>query len=193
MIAIPEIQTEHTNLIPLTLRQLRLYLGNPQQLEQELGFFISRSVLTERVQRAVEMKVSRMTWVKESAHTWYTYWLIVVVQESFGAGLVGFKGYPDEDWKVEIGYGIDPSCQGKGYTTEAVRALIAWAFEEPSCKSVIAPDTKKWNTASNRVLKKVGMHVYNETDDALFWRIDRVESQQVERTYHVIHGSAFFV
>jgi len=171
-----EIQTKRLNLIPLTLRQLGLYLANPQQLEQELGFPISRSVLTERVRRAIEMKVSKMIRVEDNVHTWYTYWLIVVAQEPFGAGLVGFKGHPDQTGEVEIGYGIDPIYQGKGYTTEAVQALITWAFGESDCKSIVAPDTKKWNLASNRVLEKVGMYVYDETDDALFWRIDRESS-----------------
>jgi ribosomal-protein-alanine N-acetyltransferase len=177
-----EVRTKRLALIPLTLRQLRLYLANPQQLEQELGFSISRPVLTERVRKAIEMKVSKMTQIEEKVHAWYTYWLVVIAREPFDAGLAGFKGYSNGDGKVEIGYGIDPSGQGKGYTTEAVRALMDWAFEEPDCKSIIAPDTKKWNVASNRILEKVGMHVYNETDDALFWRIDRVGLQRVERT-----------
>ena len=176
-----ETQSKHLNLIPLTLKQLDLYLADPQQLEQELGFPISRSVLTERVQRAIEIKVSKMTRVEERVHTWYTYWLVVVAKEPFGAGLVGFKGYPSEAGEVEIGYGIAPRCQGKGYTTEAVKALITWAFEEPDCKSVVAPDTKKRNVASNRVLEKVGMHVYEETDDALFWRLDRIGPQRMGR------------
>lgn len=183
MIAMLDIQTERLNLIPLTLRHLTLYLADPQRLERELGLSISRSILTERVRRAIEMKVSKMTQAEENTHVWYTYWLVVVAQEPFGAGLAGFKGYPDEDGEVEIGYGIDPSYQGKGYTTEAVQALITWAFQEPDCKSVIAPDTKRWNIASNRVLEKVGMYIYSETADALFWRIDRVRPQRVERAY----------
>ncbi|MCP4542842.1 MAG: GNAT family N-acetyltransferase [Chloroflexi bacterium] len=171
-----KVRTKRLNLIPLTLKQSSLYLDAPQQLEQELNFSISRSIVTERLRRAIEIKVSRMTQVGESVHPWYTYWLVVIAQEPFGAGQVGFKGYPDKDGEVEIGYGIDPSCQGKGYTTEAVRALITWTFKEPDCKSIVAPDTKKRNLASNRVLEKVGMHIYNETDDALFWRIDKNDS-----------------
>jgi ribosomal-protein-alanine N-acetyltransferase len=107
----------------------------------------------------------------EEDYPW-TYWLIVITDQQCGAGLLGFKGLPDEESKVEIGYGIAPAHQGKGYTTEAVRALIAWAFKAPNCHSVIAPNTAKSNIASNRVLKKVGMTVHHETDDALFWRID---------------------
>jgi ribosomal-protein-alanine N-acetyltransferase len=162
-----EIQTE----------QLSLYLAAPQQLEQKLGFPVSRRIVTDRVRRAIGMKLSRMALAKEKNHQWHTYWLIVVGSVAgngpFGAGLVGFKGCPDSNGEVEIGYGIDPNYRNKGYTTEAVQAMIAWAFQEPQCMSVIAPNTQRINLASNRVLAKVGMRIYAETDDALFWRIDK--------------------
>jgi RimJ/RimL family protein N-acetyltransferase len=123
------------------------------------------------------MKLSKMSTAKENDHLWLTYWLVVVDSLAddglFGAGLLGFKGCPDRNGEVEIGYGIDPDYQNKGYTTEAVRAMIAWAFQDPQCKSVIAPNTQRTNLASNRVLAKVGMRIYRETADALFWRIDR--------------------
>lgn len=167
------IRTERLNLIPLSARQLNLYLDDPEELERELDFSVSRTIVTQLVQRALSMKISKMTEAAPETHAWHTYWLIVVVEECFGAGLAGFKGYPTGAGEAEIGYGIDPAYQGRGYVTESVRALIDWAFQEPDCKSVIAPHTMKENVASNRVLKKVGMHVYDETDKALFWRIDK--------------------
>jgi RimJ/RimL family protein N-acetyltransferase len=115
-----------------------------------------------------------MAAVKEEDHPWLTYWIIVLDEDGFGAGMAGFKGVPDEAGEVEIGYGIDPAYQGRGYMTEAVGALIEWAFQEERCRSVIAPDTERANVASNKVLSKVGMHVYEESEDARSWRIDRV-------------------
>jgi RimJ/RimL family protein N-acetyltransferase len=70
-----------------------------------------------------------------------------------------------------MGYGIDPSFRNKGYTTETVRALMAWAFANENYLSVVA-DTQKSNVASGRVLEKAGMHVYGETEEALLWRIE---------------------
>lgn len=168
-----ELQTERLRLIALTVEQLSLYLTAPQRLEQELGFPISRSNITPQARRAIEIKTSKMTAMEQIIHPWYTYWLIVIAEEAYGAGLAGFKGYPNSQGEAEIGYGIDPDYRGQGYTTEAVRTLIAWAFEEPDCRSVIAPGTKKSNIASNRVLAKVGMHICEETDDTLSWRIDK--------------------
>jgi len=167
------LKTNRLELIPLSSAQLQRYLDSPDQLEQELNLHISRDVVTERVRRAIRMKIEKMAAADEKRFAWHTYWLIVIAESSFGAGLAGFKGLPDERGQVEIGYGIDPSCQGQGYITEAARALIRWAFEESACLSVVARDTKKWNTASLRVLTKVGMTVYEESEDAFCLRVER--------------------
>jgi ribosomal-protein-serine acetyltransferase len=47
--------------------------------------------------------------------------------------LVGCIGYPHLDWanrKVEIGYWIDASMQGKGLGTRVCRALVTYAFDQ---------------------------------------------------------------
>jgi len=43
-------------------------------------------------------------------------------------GTAGFKGPPGADGVVEIAYGVVPEHQGKGFATEAARALVAYAF-----------------------------------------------------------------
>jgi ribosomal-protein-alanine N-acetyltransferase len=166
-----ELRTDRLRLIALNQHQLNQYLADPEELEQDLGFPVSRLILTPIVRQAIKKKIAKMALHAEATHPWYTYWLIVVSYQPYGAGLAGFKGYPDGQGEAEIGYGIDPGYQRRGYTTEAVRALITWAFEDPNCRSVIAPGTLKSNIASNRVLAKVGMYVYEETDDTLSWRI----------------------
>jgi [ribosomal protein S5]-alanine N-acetyltransferase len=62
-----------------------------------------------------------------------------------------------EGTKVGIGYGAAPAHWGKGYVTEATRAVIDWAFRQPSIFRVYAT-TDVENLASQRVLEKVGMH-----------------------------------
>ena len=171
-----EIQTSRLRLMALTAQHLQLYLTLPNKLEQVLGFPLSHDILTTTVQRAIRMKLAKMARADENDHAWYTYWLVVVVGQGQGVGLAGFKGLPDSQGEVEIGYGIDPAFQSQGYTTEAVRALIAWAFETPACRAVIA-DPKKSNLASNRVLEKVGMRPYAESAEAIFWRIDNPASK----------------
>ena len=170
-----EIRTERLQLIALTVSQLGLYVAAPEQLEQELGLSVSRGIVTDRLRRAIDIKLSKMELVEEQEHPWYTYWLIVIADEPYGAGLAGFKGSPNDQGEVEIGYGIDPAYRNRGYMTEAVRGLIDWAFRDPRCRSITALSIERSNIASNRVLEKVGMRVSGETDEALDWRLDRTE------------------
>jgi [ribosomal protein S5]-alanine N-acetyltransferase len=167
------IQTRRLKLFPLSLDQLRCYIPNPAVLEQDLGFEVSRDIVTDRLRRAIGMKISKMERADPEEHAWYTYWLIVIKDKPYGAGLAGFKGVPDDKGQVEIGYGIDTACRNQGYMTEAVKALIAWAFQDVRCKAVIAPDTKKENFASNSVLKNAGMRVVNETEESFDWKVDK--------------------
>ncbi len=57
---------------------------------------------------------------------------------------------------VGLGYVIARSHQYKGYATEATRAIIDWAFQQPSIYRVNA-STDIENIASQRVLEKAGM------------------------------------
>ena len=61
-----------------------------------------------------------------------------------------------EDPKVGVGYVIGRTHWGKGYMPEATRAIIEWAFQQPSLYRVYAT-TDIENIASRRVLEKVGM------------------------------------
>jgi [ribosomal protein S5]-alanine N-acetyltransferase len=58
--------------------------------------------------------------------------------------------------KIGIGYGSARAYWGKGYVTEATRAIIHWAFQQPSIYRVYAT-TDVENIASRRVMEKVGM------------------------------------
>ena len=165
------LRTSRLLIVPLTLSQLQLYLTNLPALEAELGLSVSRDVLTERVEGAIRKKIEKMIGMDEAHHPWQTYWLIIVRENKFGAGLAGFKGYPDEYGSTEIGYGIDPAYQNKGYMTEAVKALVDWALQHSFCKSVTA--TAVENPASRRLLEKLGAHLIAEDDTSTSWEFTR--------------------
>lgn len=61
-----------------------------------------------------------------------------------------------EGIKVGIGYGAARAYWGNGYVTEATRAIIDWAWQQPSIYRVYAT-TDVDNVASRRVLERVGM------------------------------------
>ncbi len=94
----------------------------------------------------------------------------------------GFKGPPDSRGVVEIAYGIAPSYQGKGYATEAARALVAFASASLEVQ-ILRAHTLPTANASTRVLSKCGFrHVANVVDpeDGLVWRWERDRAPAVD-------------
>lgn len=158
-------KTERLELLALSLDELGGLLERYVE-----GLELAENLLPLNTERAVRTKLEKMTHVDPEDHVWFTYWLIL--RTECGIGLVGFKGVPNERGEVEIGYGLTPKYEGRGYMTEAVRSLIGWAFLQRDC-AAIAPSTAKANLASQRVLERVGMTVYKETVEERFWRLEK--------------------
>jgi len=53
-------------------------------------------------------------------------------------GLAGFKGPPDEQGAVEVGYGVLEAFRRRGIATEATARLIAFAMADPAVTRVAA-------------------------------------------------------
>jgi [ribosomal protein S5]-alanine N-acetyltransferase len=81
----------------------------------------------------------------------------LVVERATGlvVGGIGLFG-PPEDGRVEFGYGIVESRRGRGYATEAARALVQAALGLPGVTEVTA-GVDPANPASVRVLEKAGL------------------------------------
>ena len=165
------LRTQRLLLVPLALSQLQLCLKNLPALESELGLPISSEVMTERVRRAIRMKIAKMSATDESLHPWQTYWLLVVSAENAGVGLTGFKGVPDSQGGTEIGYGIAPSHQNLGYMSEAVKALVDWALQHSICNTVTATEVE--NPASRQLLEKLGAQLVAEDGRFTSWKFRR--------------------
>lgn len=161
------LRTPRLLLVPLTLSQLKFCLTNLPTLEAELGMPVASEFITERVRRAIQMKIDKMTVLEESLYPWQTYWLVVISAEKIGVGLAGFKGVPNESGATEIGYGIDPSYQNRGYMSEAVKSLVEWALGHPSCNKVTATTVE--NPASRRLLEKLGARLVSKDDTSTSW------------------------
>ena len=69
-------------------------------------------------------------------------------------GELCFKGL-DENGVAEIGYGISEEYRNQGYATEAVKAVLSRAFQDPKVTAIEA-ETDAENVSSKRVLEKSG-------------------------------------
>ena len=91
---------------------------------------------------------------------WHAVWAIEGLRGE-RVGDLSFKGV-SPDGVTELGYGIDEGQRGKGYATEAVKAMAAWAFGHEEIRAVEA-ETEAGNGASRRVLEKCGFTATWET------------------------------
>jgi RimJ/RimL family protein N-acetyltransferase len=82
----------------------------------------------------------------------------VVARESGAVvGDVGLHWVSEEHRTAEVGFLFDPEHQGRGYATEAARALVGWAFAEDFHR--VIGRTEARNAASARVLEKLGFRL----------------------------------
>jgi [ribosomal protein S5]-alanine N-acetyltransferase len=91
-------------------------------------------------------------------------WLVVRQDSREAVGSVTFGGKPDSAGAVLVGYALYPAREGNGYATEAVRAMVEWAFAQPGVQivRVLAP---VWNTPAVHVAEKVGMRPVASYED----------------------------
>ena len=107
-------------------------------------------------------------------------WLVLRKSDGLIIGDAGFKGRPDANQQVEVGYGFLESEWGKGYATEAVGRLLDWAFYTKAVRKVTA-ETDLNNIGSIRVLEKLWMKKTKTTADMIYWEKNKesIENDKV--------------
>lgn len=84
-------------------------------------------------------------------------------------GDLGWKGGPDPDGTVEIGYGLAAGSRGLGYGAEAVGAFVAWALG-PGGALTVAAEVVADNLASRRLLERLGFTVHRVAGATVWYR-----------------------
>lgn len=100
-------------------------------------------------------------------------WAITLKENPKMLGIIGHYRIQPENYRCEIGYMLLPEYNGKGITTEAIKAVLEYGFDElqmHSIEAVIDPE----NRASERVLQKNGFvkeahFIENEFANGRFW------------------------
>lgn len=107
-----------------------------------------------------ETWVCMMRWTGMWHHLGFGF---LVIEEKETGRVIGEAGFqemhrnmePSIEGTLEAGWRLEPAAQGRGYATEALRALISWAddrFPGKTMSCIIHPD----NAASLRVAEKLG-------------------------------------
>jgi len=95
-------------------------------------------------------------YVNDSARDNYYHWCIVLKETNEAVGSIGAFRLYDDLKLFEIGYCIGKKFWNKGITTEAMKALIKFFFEEVGVNRIEARHDVK-HPASGRVMIKSGL------------------------------------
>ena len=90
-------------------------------------------------------------------------WFVVRTESGLVVGDIGTFGPPDDEGRVEIGYGLAAPERGKGLGTEAVRTLVDWLVTAPGVRTVVAR-VEVGNEPSRRLLARIGFALVGEAD-----------------------------
>jgi len=165
------IETDRLILLPLTYEQLVQYARCDLSLERSLNVKeISRTISAE-LREALEHTI--MPHVADTSRNplFSTLWTAIEKTEHCMIGDLCILGEPLDNGEIEIGYGTYDAFQGKGFMTEMVGGIIAWARTQPEVRSIRA-STDQSHIASCRVLQKNGFILQGETAHSLHWKLE---------------------
>lgn len=163
-----ERKTERLRILCLSLNDMELLTKGigEEEFEKSKGFELSKP---NEIDKGLAKEFYSLALNNEKDRLWFRLWRFVNARDNKKVGGALFKGGPNENGEVEIGYGIEEEYQCQGYATEAVKETVKWALEQEGVLSVIA-ETYKDNIPSQKVLQNIGMLKYAETDTSFLWR-----------------------
>jgi RimJ/RimL family protein N-acetyltransferase len=106
--------------------------------------------------------------------------------------LTGYSGlqYFDNTPEIEIYYGFFKEFWGKGYATEAAKAMLRFGFEEVKLE-MISAGTHPENLPSQKVLSKIGLTKHPELKR--FYNIDSVYFSILRKDYQPDESAGYLL
>jgi len=175
------IETENLIIVPYLPRHLRALIRSETEFEDTAGLRVADGIREQMLSASVDF-IARLENGKQP-DPWQFGFAIIHQGENVLIGTCGFPGPPDPDGVAEIAYGIAPAYQGRGYATEAARALIEFATKDPRVETIRAHTLAETN-ASTRVLQKCGLKKIGDAVDPEnglpVWRWERPLSSRTK-------------
>lgn len=114
----------------------------------------------------------------------------MAVTHKVDGALMGHVGLHKLSDAVEVGYALGKVYWGQGYATEAAQALLRFGFTHLQLSEIIAL-AYATNTASRRVMERLGMRFAGETDryyetNLVIYRLARADFADTADEYRVI-------
>jgi len=168
------IETQNLKLISCDQEILNAAIKSNETLAEKIRVNVPEN-WTEFGVLALQYALDRLTESNDEKN-WWTYFPILKNENKLiGSG--GYKGKPNEQATVEIGYEIATDYRNQGLATEMAMALVTNAFKNLHVNTIIAHTLGEEN-ASTKVLQKSGFkkvqEIYDPTDGVIWkWELKR--------------------
>lgn len=167
---IERLQTERLELVPFTLPTATAILEGKLEVLDDLGLQTDdRRPDTEALNTLPNIIRNLKL---EARPTSFESWMIALRSNKTIIGDAGFKGLPNSSGEIDLGYAIIEEEQRKGYGFEAAHGLAKWALAQPEVKHITAKCLLA-NTASARVLEKLGMRETHRDSEMIQWKFSK--------------------
>ncbi|MFB1051456.1 GNAT family N-acetyltransferase [Paraliobacillus sp. JSM ZJ581] len=164
----PYVTTDRLKLVTFTIEMMRAALLSNKKLEKITTHNVPSEYPMEVYKELLPYKIERFSQYPEEDE-----WEGIIVHKADNViiGDMGFKGDPDENGEMDLGYSILPKYQGNGFATEMAVAMVQWGLNQPHVKRITASCSNE-NQASKRVLEKAGFKQINKKDNEIYWAIE---------------------
>jgi ribosomal-protein-alanine N-acetyltransferase len=162
------LRTRRLDLLPCSFQVAQAVVQDRDGLKSLLGVQVPDNWPAQDLQEFLPTYAQQLQ-ADPSLLGWGT-WLMIHRAERTVIGDLGFKGRPDDEGTVEIGYSVLPAYRRQGFASEAVRALVDWALAQQGVRGIVAECSAE-NAPSIRVLEKVGMQRLGTAGTLLRWEL----------------------
>ncbi len=160
------IVTDRLIIIPMTYSMVCTVLSGNNEEYEKLGVnFNGKWPLQDTfdILHFIKDKMNKNDYIDG-----FDVWMVVKKEDMTVIGDAGFKGEPNENGEIEIGFGLIEEEQQKGYGYEVASSLIEWASQKNIIKAIKA-DCLIDNIASIKLLKKCGMREIERDNELIYW------------------------
>jgi RimJ/RimL family protein N-acetyltransferase len=159
---VPRLRTRRLELIAATPELARAALAGNASIGRALAVSVPDSWPPPLHSEAQAHFAARLA--ADPSLVGWSFWFVVEAAPLELVGSIGFVGHADGEGTVEIGYSMLDKYQRRGFATEAMGALIDWAFSHDHVRRVRA-HTFSSLPASIRVLEKNGLTLVGEGEE----------------------------
>ena len=165
------VESDRLMIYPLDRDQLDVYLQAGDKFEHLFNLASTGRTVSPEVKEMVEKHtLSKMKAATADNYLFHTFWIVVNKSSRRIVAELGFKGEPNKEGEIEIGYGTLPDSRNKGFMTEAVGAMIEWARTQQGLRWLLA-ETDETNIASIRIVQKNNFRFDYKKGKMFWWRI----------------------